>query len=100
MSPTTEDRCDHELIRDQCAWCRPQARPQIARRPQVDRGIPQLHRVDWSAVIEQANRPRPSRPFPAAFGGYCGECGGSIEEGDMIRMLDGEPIHDECWEDV
>lgn len=34
--------------------------------------------------------------FSARFPGRCGECGEQIEEGDDIRMIDGDAIHDDC----
>ena len=34
-------------------------------------------------------------PFPAGYGGQCGACGGTVYEGDLIRMVSGQyrPIH-------
>lgn len=39
---------------------------------------------------------RPSAPFPASFPGECAECGDRIDEGDMIRMLDGSAVCEPC----
>lgn len=38
---------------------------------------------------------RPSAPFPASFSGIC-ECGTEIDEGDMIRMLNGFAVCESC----
>lgn len=37
-----------------------------------------------------------SKEFPAGFPGECGTCGFAIDEGDPIRMGDGQPHHTDC----
>lgn len=41
---------------------------------------------------------RPSRPFPAAYPGFCLGCFDQIEEGDTIRMQHGQARHEGCVE--
>lgn len=98
------ERCAHELLVGQCVYCAPKP-IQTAHDRAIGHDLatgrirPGNVVIDWAAVVHGAGRPSASRPFMASYDGDCGECGGMIEEGDMIRMLDGVAIHDECWDE-
>lgn len=42
---------------------------------------------------------RPSRTMEARHDGTCEVCTEQIEQGDPIRLLDGEPMHEACAEE-
>lgn len=44
------------------------------------------------------DRLTPGPVFAARFDSECGGCGGTLEEGDRARMLDGEAMHAYCAE--
>lgn len=47
------------------------------------------------------SRTRDSRPFTANFGGPCAaDCGDRIRQGDEVRYLADELMHDECAADT
>jgi hypothetical protein len=44
-------------------------------------------------------QPDTGPPFPASFESRCAWCDEQIYEGDTIRMVDGQAMHEQCEED-
>ena len=79
-------RCIHELLTDQCSYCRPKSTAATRYCPSCDeyphhqpgRGcrMPEFHH----------HEPDPRGPwFMAEYEGQCADCGRDIERGDQIR---------------
>jgi hypothetical protein len=62
----------------------------------VDHGSGWIATPAPAAPTRPPRRVGPSRPFAARFGGFCGDCGDTIEEGDPIVMSDGGAICEGC----
>lgn len=76
------ERCGlTELVKDQCAHCRPP-------RPEFTEALFDTPREDDDAIVAT---------FPARFGGRCAECDGFFESGDWIsRTGSGDYLCSDC----
>jgi len=73
----SDDRCVHDLVRNQCAIC---------KQPKRSVNKPEPFDVDEL----------PSKPFEAQFRSRCPGCDGQIYEGDQIVMFHSKAYHDDC----
>lgn len=78
--PGTEERCRHELLIRDCAWCSPVSTA----------FAPRFH------APADVQRDAAGPVVAARFEGHCPVCHDRIDEGDEIRMLDGRAVHDGC----
>jgi hypothetical protein len=78
-------RCVHDLIRDQCAHCRPRAE----RMPGPGSAIP-------AVPARSSGSGHASRLFTAGYDGACAECFDGIDAGDPIAMLNGSAVCESC----
>jgi hypothetical protein len=70
------DRCEiTELLRDQCAHCRPKPEPSLFALPSDS---------DVGPAIR------------SAYDGWCHACSESIDSGDMIRRTHDGWVHEDC----